>query len=116
MPSFAPGPVEIIIILAVLLLVLGPSRLPDLGSALGKTIRDFRKAVSDVQEEASLEPRPAAPAAPASSSAPSDVAPPPAGSAPAAASSAPATEPSVPPASDPDRPLSAVGDRSVREG
>jgi sec-independent protein translocase protein TatA len=56
MPSFGPvGPLELIIVLAIALLILGPRRLPELGSAVGKTIREFRKAASDVQEEASLE-------------------------------------------------------------
>ena len=57
MPSLGPvGPLELIIVLAIALLLLGPRRLPELGSAVGKTIREFRKAASDVQEEASLEP------------------------------------------------------------
>jgi sec-independent protein translocase protein TatA len=56
MPSFGPiGPLELIIVLAIALLILGPRRLPELGSAVGKTIREFRKAASEVQEEASLD-------------------------------------------------------------
>jgi len=59
MPSFGPvGPLELIIVLAIALLILGPRRLPELGSAVGKTIREFRKAASDVQEQASLETPP----------------------------------------------------------
>ncbi|MBA3779803.1 MAG: twin-arginine translocase TatA/TatE family subunit [Chloroflexi bacterium] len=56
---------ELILILAIALLVLGPGKLPDLGAAVGKTIREFRQAASDVQEAANLEPvtSPAAPAA-----------------------------------------------------
>jgi sec-independent protein translocase protein TatA len=45
-----PGPLELVIILVIALLVLGPGKLPDVGSALGKSIREFRKASSDVQE------------------------------------------------------------------
>ena len=57
------GPTELIIILVIALLVLGPGKLPEVGSALGKSIREFRKAASDVKEAASLEPvTPAAPA------------------------------------------------------
>jgi TatA/E family protein of Tat protein translocase len=63
------GPVELIIILVIALLILGPGRLPDVGSALGKSIREFRKAASDVQESVSLDAPPAAPAAPASQAA-----------------------------------------------
>jgi sec-independent protein translocase protein TatA len=39
-----------VIILVIALLVLGPGKLPDVGAALGKSIREFRKASSDVQE------------------------------------------------------------------
>ncbi len=45
-----PGPLELVIILVIALLILGPGKLPDVGSALGKSIREFRKASSDVQE------------------------------------------------------------------
>jgi sec-independent protein translocase protein TatA len=59
MPSLGPiGPLELIIVLAIALLLLGPRRLPELGSAVGKTIREFRKAASEVQEDASLEAAP----------------------------------------------------------
>ena len=56
MPSI--GPVELIIVLVIALIILGPGRLPDVGSALGKSIREFRRAASDVQEAASLDPTP----------------------------------------------------------
>ena len=66
------GPVELVIILVIALLVIGPGKLPDVGSALGKSIREFRKAASDVQESVKLDapiapavPTPAAPAVPA---------------------------------------------------
>jgi TatA/E family protein of Tat protein translocase len=72
-----PGPLELVIILVVALLVLGPGKLPEVGSALGKSIREFRKAASDVQEATKIDtsplpPTPAAtaPAVPASASAP----------------------------------------------
>jgi sec-independent protein translocase protein TatA len=81
---FGIGPVELIIVLVIALLVLGPGKLPDVGSALGKSIREFRKAASDVQDATSLEtaPRPPAPSA-------APPAPPPAGAAPQAVSPAP---------------------------
>jgi sec-independent protein translocase protein TatA len=60
------GPVELIIILVIALLILGPGRLPDVGSALGKSIREFRKAATDVQDSVKLDAAPTpAPAAPA---------------------------------------------------
>jgi len=55
MPFNIQGP-ELIILLVIALLVLGPGKLPEVGSALGKSIREFRKAASDVKDVASLEP------------------------------------------------------------
>ena len=70
------GPVELVIILVIALLVIGPGKLPDVGSALGKSIREFRKAASDVQESVKLD-APVVPAAPTPApAAPAPVAPP----------------------------------------
>lgn len=44
------GPVELIIVLVIALLILGPGKLPEVGSAFGKTIREFRKAATDIGE------------------------------------------------------------------
>ena len=41
------GPWQIIIVLAVLLLLFGPSRLPGLGKSIGQAIRGFKKGVSE---------------------------------------------------------------------
>ena len=38
---------ELIVILAVALLIVGPTRLPLLGSALGGAIKSFRKGVAE---------------------------------------------------------------------
>jgi TatA/E family protein of Tat protein translocase len=61
-----PGPLELVIILVIALLILGPGKLPDVGAALGKSIKEFRKASSDVQEAVTLNvdtsPLPATPA------------------------------------------------------
>lgn len=38
----------LIIILIVALLVFGPSKLPELGRAFGKTLREFRNATKDL--------------------------------------------------------------------
>ena len=53
---FNIGPFELLIVLVLALLVLGPGKLPEVGSALGRTIRDFRKASTDIEEATSLEP------------------------------------------------------------
>ena len=59
-----PGPLELVIILVIALLVLGPGKLPEVGASLGKSIREFRKASSDVQESVSISPLPAVSAPP----------------------------------------------------
>jgi len=41
---------ELVIILVILLLIFGPSRLGDLGSALGKGIKGFRKSIKEPDE------------------------------------------------------------------
>jgi sec-independent protein translocase protein TatA len=48
---FNLGPMEMIFIMVVLLLVFGAKRLPELGSGLGKGIREFKRSVSDIKEE-----------------------------------------------------------------
>lgn len=53
-----PGPVELIIILVIALLILGPGKLPDVGSALGKSIREFRKASSDISDSVKVDTSP----------------------------------------------------------
>jgi sec-independent protein translocase protein TatA len=44
------GPLELLLVLAIALLILGPGKLPEMGSAMGRTIREFRKASTDFQE------------------------------------------------------------------
>ena len=102
---FNIGPGELIIILIIALVVLGPGKLPDVASSLGKSVREFRKAATDLQDATKLDaPAPAAPApvAEAPVSAPNAPAVAPDSAPPAAAAPA---EPAAPaaPASDPDR-------------
>jgi len=49
-----PGPLELVIILVIALIILGPGKLPDVGASLGKSIREFRKASSDLQDAATV--------------------------------------------------------------
>ena len=60
-----PGPLELVIILVIALLILGPGRLPDVGSALGKSLREFRKASSDIQDAVKVDTSPLPPDEPA---------------------------------------------------
>jgi sec-independent protein translocase protein TatA len=48
---FGIGFPELIVIMVVALLVFGPSKLPEIGSALGKGIRDFKKAFEGVEDD-----------------------------------------------------------------
>ena len=67
---FGIGPVELIIVLVIALLVLGPGKLPDVGAALGKSIREFRKAATEVEEATKLEAVPTAAATPTTAATP----------------------------------------------
>ena len=58
MPIGAP---ELIIILVIALLILGPGKLPEVGASLGKTIREFRKASTDIQESVKVDTSPLPP-------------------------------------------------------
>jgi sec-independent protein translocase protein TatA len=40
------GPMELIVILAIALLVLGPKKLPEVGRSIGKGMREFKDSLS----------------------------------------------------------------------
>ena len=48
---FSLGPTEMIFIMVVLLLIFGAKRLPELGSGLGKGIREFKSSVREIEHE-----------------------------------------------------------------
>jgi sec-independent protein translocase protein TatA len=48
---FNIGPLEMVFVVVVLLLVFGAKRLPELGSGLGKGIREFRNSMRDINSE-----------------------------------------------------------------
>lgn len=50
---FGIGVPELVIILVVALIIFGPGRLPEIGGALGRGIRDFKKSVDDSTSDAS---------------------------------------------------------------
>jgi sec-independent protein translocase protein TatA len=39
------------VILVIALVVFGPSKLPEIGKAVGKSLREFKSATTDVKEE-----------------------------------------------------------------
>jgi sec-independent protein translocase protein TatA len=41
----------ILLILAIVLIVYGPGKLPEVGGAIGKAFREFRRASTDLQDE-----------------------------------------------------------------
>jgi len=45
---------ELVLILLVILVLFGAKKIPDLAQGLGKGIREFKKAVRDVQEDISI--------------------------------------------------------------
>lgn len=47
---------EILLILAVALLIFGPSKLADLGKGLGEGIKNFKSAVKDGDQESDKKP------------------------------------------------------------
>jgi sec-independent protein translocase protein TatA len=61
-PNIGPG--ELILILVIALVVLGPGKLPDVAASLGKSIREFRRAATDVSDAGKLDAPPATPKAP----------------------------------------------------
>ncbi|HEY2746622.1 MAG TPA: twin-arginine translocase TatA/TatE family subunit [Polyangia bacterium] len=46
---------ELIVILAIALIFLGPKRLPDVATSLGKAIRSFRKATRDLTDQLDID-------------------------------------------------------------
>ena len=45
MPSLGPG--ELVLLLLIVVIIFGVGKLPEVGGALGKGIREFRKASTD---------------------------------------------------------------------
>ena len=102
---FGLGATEIIIVLVIALLVLGPKRLPDAARALGRGLGEFRRASSELRSALTApldEPEPPArrqTLLPASESQTKPPSPPPAAPAPEEATSA--SSPSVRPQTSP---------------
>lgn len=55
MRIFGLGPVELGLIVAALLLLFGPKRLPQLGKSIGKTVKAIRDGVDGDDEEGAKE-------------------------------------------------------------
>jgi sec-independent protein translocase protein TatA len=75
LPILAPlglGPLELGLILLIVVLVFGVGRLPEVGGAVGKGIREFRKATKDDETEADAAATMQSTAAPADAPATAD--------------------------------------------
>ena len=56
------GPLELVVILAIALIVLGPKKLPEAARSVGKGLREFKESVSgdgdDDEDDHPLDPEP----------------------------------------------------------
>ena len=52
---FGIGMPEMLLILALALIIIGPKKLPDLAKSLGRTMREFKKATNDLKDTIQLE-------------------------------------------------------------
>lgn len=52
---FGLGPAELIVILVIALLVLGPSKIPEAAASLGKAIRSFRRATRELRDQIDID-------------------------------------------------------------
>jgi TatA/E family protein of Tat protein translocase len=55
MNFFNIGPMELLLILVVVLVVFGPTKIPDIGASIGKSLRQFREASKELTENLDLE-------------------------------------------------------------
>jgi sec-independent protein translocase protein TatA len=48
---FNIGPMELVVVLIIALVVLGPKKLPEVGRSLGKGMREFKDSLSNVSTD-----------------------------------------------------------------
>ncbi|RKX99032.1 MAG: twin-arginine translocase subunit TatB, partial [Spirochaetes bacterium] len=52
---FSIGMQELILILVIALLVVGPKKIPEMARSIGKAMKEFQKAANDVKESVNME-------------------------------------------------------------
>ncbi len=52
------GPMELVIVLVIALLVLGPKKLPEVGRSVGRGMREFKESLAGDNEERADEEKP----------------------------------------------------------
>ncbi|HUZ90265.1 MAG TPA: twin-arginine translocase TatA/TatE family subunit [Candidatus Acidoferrales bacterium] len=67
-------PLFLVVVLAVVLIVFGPGKLPEVGGAIGRGIKEFKKATSDITSEVTkaVSETPEPPPGPSQASGPPD--------------------------------------------
>jgi sec-independent protein translocase protein TatA len=55
---FQVGPLELVVVLVIALLVLGPQRLPEVARSVGRGMREFRNAMNMEDDDEPEPPRP----------------------------------------------------------
>ena len=53
------GPLELVVILAIALIVLGPKKLPEVGRSIGKGMREFKESLNGESDRDDDDERPA---------------------------------------------------------
>lgn len=103
MPFPNIGAPELIVILIIALVVLGPGKLPDVAASLGKSLREFRKAATDVSDATKVDAPAPSPAPSVAAGSPAPASPEPSVQDPATAPNtlAGSVEPNTLPAADP---------------
>lgn len=51
MPFINGGHIWLVLILLAVLVIFGPSKLPELGGAVGRTIKEFRRSTTELKDE-----------------------------------------------------------------
>ncbi len=51
---FGMGMGELVVVFLIILMLFGANKLPEVAQSLGKSIREFKKAASEIQDNANL--------------------------------------------------------------